>query len=796
MRFGILSLLFFWTLPLFGQFTLTGTILNGNQEAVGFSNVLILNEKDVLVKGSVADLHGQFSISNLPEGNYKLKVTAISYQDFEQQLQLDEHLDLHPITLTSDAVALDELTVTAQKVAYTLLPDRTVVNVASLPTAAGGNALELLEKSPSVQLDRINGKIALLGRDDVIVTINGKRTRLDGNDLIQYLSTLPAANIESIELINNPPASFDAEGTGGVINIVIKNYEANGLNGTVNLYTGYGERAKYGGTASFHFKQQQLNVYGDASTSQDYTNQNSDILSSIQFTEGLLGSEQYSLRPAYIGNYHAKLGFAYAFTSKTNIDVFGAFARRRWELEAETATNYSGDLLNIRRDFLTSDETNTSNQYTFSSRINHQFSTDHKLSLDYDYLNFNIVNPTGYTLQNFDATDALISQEAFDSFKETPFDFQVARLDYTGGFLPNWKVETGLKMTLSQVQNNTGLLNATGQLEEDNLFTDQIVLDEQIYAAYVSLDGQLYQRLRFSGGLRYEYSALDLQTKETTIDRQISRLFPSLSLSQQFSEMSRLTLAYRERISRPGFQNLAPAFFFLNAFTVLTGNVQAQPNINRTFELTWNHKSLFVALSYSRDNNPIAFFIQTLENDSENLLFIAANNFRNRRQVGLNLGFPITFNRIWSSRYSFGSYWRKDEIEYPEEILIKAHPFFNVDLTQTVQLNKNWSFELSGKWNSRVYRAILAQRGQLQLNLGVQKKWKASSIGLSWTDMLNSGSFFGFQADLPSQGIEYDWNYDLEGSIVRLSYTYNIGAKPNKKGRNSGATEVINRVNQ
>ncbi|MEM6724898.1 MAG: outer membrane beta-barrel family protein, partial [Bacteroidota bacterium] len=535
---------------------------------------------------------------------------------------------------------------------------------------------------------------------------------------------------------------------------------------------------------------------GDVSTSQDYTNQNSDILSSIQFSDGILSSDQRSLRPAYIGNYQAKLGFAYAFSAHTSVDIFGAFARRRWELEAETTTDYTGDLFNIRRDFLTSDETNTSNQYNFSSRIDHQFANDHKLSFNYDYLNFNIINPTSYTLQNFDATDELISSEAFNSAKETPFDFHVARLDYKGQISEALNFETGLKMTRSNVQNSTGLVNEDGSPDEDNLFTDQILLDEQIYAAYLSFDGQVSDQFSYSGGLRYEHSSLDLQTSETTIDRQLSRLFPSLSASYHFSDVSRLTLAYRERIDRPGFQNLAPAFFFLNAFTVLTGNVQAQPNINRTVELTLNHRSFFAALSYSRDSNPIAFFTQPFESETERLLLIAANNFMDRQQVGLNLGFPITFNRIWSSRYSFGSYWRSDRIAYPNETLVEAHPFFNVDIAQTVQLPKDWSAEWSGKWNSRVYRAILAQQGLFQMNLGIQKKMKASTFGLSWTDILNSGSFFGLQADLPSQGILYDWNYDLEGSIIRLSYTYQIGAKPNKKGRSSGATDVLNRVNQ
>lgn len=182
-----------------------------------------------------------------------------------------------------------------------------------------------------MQVDRVSSDVSLLGRNNVLVFINNKRARLDGNELLQYLSSIPAANIVSLELINNPPASYDADGTGGVINIVLKNYEADGFNGSVNLFGGYGQRGKYGGGLLFNYKVGKLNLYGDASTSQDYTFQNSDIVSSIQFDNGLLATDQRSTRPAYLGNYNGKLGLTYSLNTNTSIDVFGSY----WQLLAK-----------------------------------------------------------------------------------------------------------------------------------------------------------------------------------------------------------------------------------------------------------------------------------------------------------------------------------------------------------------------------------------------------------------------------------------------------------------------------
>ncbi|MEM8523603.1 MAG: TonB-dependent receptor [Bacteroidota bacterium] len=793
-RLQMIVTLLMISFSLVAQHTLQANIQDENGAPLMFANVLLLSETDELIKGEVTDGEGKFITKDIPSGNYTLSISAIGYDDFRQAIELTEDLNLGILTVAQSNIALKEFTVSAQKAAFVRKADRTVVNVASLPTAAGGNALELLEKSPSVRVDRVSSEVSLLGRNGVLVFLNGKRSRLDGNDLMQYLATIPASNIVSLELINNPPASYDADGTGGVINIVLKNYEADGFNGSTNLFGGYGIGAKYGGGLGFNYKSGKLNVYGDASTSQDYTAQNSEIISSIVFNDGLLATNQQSERPVYLGNYNGKLGLSYDLTKRTTLDIFGSYSRRRWEMSATTTTDYQGEISPIQNDRLTGEETNTTNQYNWSARIQHQLENGHTLSADYDYLNFNIINPTDYRLQNFKEIGSELSIEDFKTEKETPFDFHVGRLDYKGSFNEAIHFEAGIKATLSEVENNTSLRNENGTPSSNPLFTDQMDLAEQIYAAYLSVNGQLGESYSFTGGIRYEYSNLELSANQGDIDRQISRLFPSLSLTRNFSEVSRLTISYRERIARPGFQNLAPAFFFLNPYTVLTGNIQALPNINRTAELTLNHQTLFASLSYSNDGAPIVRFAVPQLNQADNLLLLISDNIENRQQIGLNIGFPIEWTRFWNSRYTIGSYWRSDEVRFGEETITESNPFLSVDIAQNFQLPKDWSMELSGRWNSRTWQGTIAQPQQTFINFGIQKKFKNSMVGLSWTDIFDTGSFLGFINDLPQQGILYDWHYDIEGSIVRLSYSYNFGGQL-RQARQSGAKDVLERVN-
>ncbi|MEM1216338.1 MAG: outer membrane beta-barrel protein [Bacteroidota bacterium] len=795
MRFLLLLLLLFGgSSAAFTQNNINGTLQDDAGQPVPFGNVILTGGTQDFFRGEVADLDGKFLLTNLPAGEYVLTVSAIGFQDTQRTILIDGDQNLGIITIATDAIALEEVTVTAQKVAFQRQADRTIVNVGSLPTAAGGNALELLERSPTVNVDRVSSDISLLGRNNVMVYINGKRTRLTGNELVQYLASIPAASIASLELINNPPVSYDADGTGGVVNIVLKNYESDGLNGSVSAFAGYGQRGKYGGAAVFNYQRGRWNVYGDLSNAQDYTFQNSDITSSIQFDNGIVEAVQDSYRPAFLSNSSVKLGTAYVLGDKTTVDIFGAYARRRWELtDAETRTTYAGELAPFPTDLLAGDETNTTNQYTLSTHLQHRLAKQHALSFDYDYLNFNIVNPTAYQLTNFDTEGVAMTNESFTTRKETPFDFHVARSDY------QWegeklRIEAGVKATFSSAANTTLLNNGQQDPALEELFTDETQLSERIYAAYYSLRGQWGEHLSYTGGLRYEYYDLELAASRADLDRTISRVFPSVSLTHTISPSSQLTLAYRERISRPGFGDLAPAFFFFNPYTVLAGNIQVMPNINRTSELTFNHQRLFIALSYSLDDAPLVQYAIPQLNQAENLLLLLSDNIDQRQQLGLNVSFPFRFSDVWSSNYQIGSYWRRDEMTFGEVKNVISNPFLSIDVAQNFELPKQWYVALSGRWNSTTYRGTISQPAQSFVHLGVQKKLSNSTVGLSWTDIFNTGSFLGFNNNLAELGIAYEWLYDLEGSILKLSYSYQFGGRKVKQQRGSGATEVLQRT--
>ena len=781
-------------LTAFSQYQLVGSVKDQNGEILPFATVMLLNSANELVKGEVADAGGSFVVVDIDSGEYLISITSVGYEGFQKSLTLTTDHDLQDIILEETSELLEEIVVSASRPAYVKKPDRAIVNVSSLPSAAGGNLLELIEKSPSVQIDRVSGNVSLLGRDGVVIAINGKVNRLEGNDLLQYLASLPSDNIESIELINNPPASFDAEGNGGVVNIIIKNYDGEGLNGRVNSFVGYGERGKYGASFNFNYQKGKTNIYGDGATSQDYTNQNSDIYSSIDFEDGTLTSDQRGERPAFLGNHQLKLGLNQQLLKKTSIDVFGAYSQRQWTLESLTNSTYSGDQLSIARDELRGSETNSTHQYTLSSLLSHVLSEGHEISASYDYLAFQNVNPTNYNLRNFDFNNDEISSDVFRSRKETPYTFHVVRTDYRGNIKNGLAFETGVKATISNVENRTQLLDENGVAIEDGLFTDAMTLDESIYAAYASLNGHLGNEISFNAGVRYEYSELELVSALGNVDRNLSRFFPTVNLSRKIQEETSIALSYRERIDRPGFQSLAPSFFFFNPFTVYTGNIQALPNTSKTIESTFNHQGMALSISYSSGKNPLSF-AQPLVDQERSLLLLRADNINSRSQWGLNLSFPIDFTTFWTSTYNFGAYHRIDEVRLQEVMLSESNTFYNVNISQRLQLRKGWSFEVNGAWNSEFYVGTIRQPARTTFNLGLEKEFGNNArLGFSWTDMFDNGSYLGLRNNLENQGLFYDWEYEFEGNIFRLSFSVPLNGKQSKSSRNSNATEILRRA--
>ncbi|MEL6867407.1 MAG: TonB-dependent receptor, partial [Bacteroidota bacterium] len=646
------------------QNQIRGQITNINGDALEFANILLFTAMDSsFVKGAISDWEGQFVLENLEDGRYYLQTSLLAYADFQSEvIQLPTaEMPFLQISLSENAQLLEAVDVVAKKPLFEQQIDRTVVNVQNSITASGATALDILQRSPGIDIDQMSGAIVMQGKQGVVVMINGKRQRMEARALLQWLQSMPADNIEKIELITSPPASYDAEGDAGIINIQTVKQEAEGFNLHTTLNAAYGVRAKYGGSFNANFRSRRWNAFADFSINHNFSQEDNQISRTNVFGEQITQVDLYSSRPTFTSLSSGRIGLDYDLSAKTTLGVLWQGNRRHWEMEATTNTTISDNSADDFRTFLEADEVNDWENWMANFSIRHQWSDRNQLSLDLDYLAYEDSNPVDYREVFSDLDGGSLGEQNFRSNKSTPIDFWVMRLDDRHQFSDQLQTQFGLKGTLSQFTNEVSVSRLEGRdWTFDPDFTDRYEMGEQIGAAYVSMDYQPNERWQAKAGLRYEYYNSDLSSEKEgdILVQSFGRLFPSLFLSYQVNDNNQIQLSYNERISRPAFNDIAPAFFFWGYNTIMAGNPTIRPTISRRLSFSLRNKSALLTAQISHDKYPIAFQPETLE--EENLLLIKGVNMEDRQTAMLSFNSPIAIRSWWEARINAAAYWRRE----------------------------------------------------------------------------------------------------------------------------------------
>lgn len=779
-----------------------GKVTDAKNESVPFANVLLLNPTtNSLVKGVVTNDKGSFIIQNIKPGVYQLKVSMIGFKTFViPKVNVSSEKPLPPlqVTLAEHRETLEAVTVTAQKPLLEQRIDRTIVNVQSSIIAKGSDILTILERSPGIEVDRINGQIQMQGKAGVLVMLDGKIMRMEMAGLIQLLQGMNSDNVESIELITAPPASFDAEGNAGIINIVTKKQQAEGLNLIVNANTAYGLRPKYGGSVNLNIRQNKFNFFADLSGNYSLVRQDVTIDRQNTYNGVVTNTHILALRPAESGLYNYRAGIDYDISRRTTVGVlFGGYIRT-WAMDTDIRAQVED---NTGQSFVPSTdafERNDWQHWMVNFNFRHQFANKSRLSFDVDYLHFFEQNPVDYTEVITDSDGNTLDARDFISRKITPIEFKVAKLDYTQSLSPAIELSTGLKGSLSSFTNDLQLANLENNLWiDDPRFTGVYRLQEQLGAIYSSLDFKPQGKLSFKAGLRLEYYNSDLtsNTEGDILLQNYLRVFPSAYLSYQVSKNQRFQLSYTERITRPSIRNIAPAFMVWGYNTILGGNPDIRPTISRRINSSYQWGSFLLQLQFTDDDNALTYQPEVFAED--NLMLTRATNMPDLKTAMIGINFPITITKWWESRYSVSAYWQRLQPRVEGKPIIYTNAYVRANLTQTFKLPQQWAIELSAQANSSRRVGVGSIPQQASFNLGLKKSFSSRfSMALSWTDMFNIGSFYKFRINEPSVNMMYDWTYDIEGNLFRINLTYKFGNMKLRKAksRSTGSEEERRRT--
>ena len=373
------------------------------------------------------------------------------------------------------------------------------------------------------------------------------------------------------------------------------------------------------------------------------------------------------------------------------------------------------------------------------------------------------------------------------------------KIDYIKPLSEKWKIETGVKGSLSGFINDIRLATlANGQYEDDPRFTDIYHLEEKLGAVYSSVDFQASPRLSLKAGLRYEYYDSDLtaQAEGPILLQSYGRVFPSAFLNYSISETQQVTFSYSKRIARPSIRRIAPAFGYWGYNTILGGNPDIRPTFSHRWNISYRYKTVLLQLQFSDDDDALTFQPTIFAED--NLVLTRSVNMPDKKTAMVALNAPVQFTPWWESRWAASAYWFRLQPLFEGQIRTFTAWYTTATVIQNFHLPKGFSIELAAKLYSDRRNGLGVVPAKALLDLGLKKTISSKfSLAFTCSDLFNWGSFYAIQFDEPDLNIVYDWIYDTEGNVFRLSFSYKLGNVEVKrnKSRATGSEEERGRMN-
>ena len=783
------------------EYAITGDVKMSNGDPLSFANILILKPADSsLVEGSIANENGAYRFSSVPTGNYIIMASLVGFEStYSPEFNLNADLKMETLVLQEEQ--LEEVQVQGTKPLYQQKIDRLVINVENSIVSAGSSALEILERSPGVLVNRQSNSISIVGKEGVVVMINGKNSYVPISSLIQMLEGMSADNIVSIELITTPPANLDAEGNAGYINIVLKERTDVGLNGSISLAAGYSNAFVTTNSINFNYRKGKFNLFGNYSFSLNETDQIFKV--SRQYTEDgdRIGSSTFSDRDARQRNHNLRTGLDYQVSDKTIMGVLFTGYSNRWTMNAQNENINTRN--GIPESYINLDnyELNYWKHFGANFNISHEFTEDKSLDFNLDYLYYKDDNPNDYLNSYFDENQIFESDSIARSTKLTPIKTFVGALDYSTKPNEKFKLETGLKLTTSNFENDVAVEDLIdNNWIEDPTLTNKSNLDESIYAGYISAEYSITEKTGAKLGLRYEYtnSELDTDTQGRVVDRQYGELFPTIYFSHSFNDTLSMNLSYSRRITRPTFNNLAPFVILFDPNTFISGNASLQPAISNAVRYSVNYKSAVFSLEYTNEDSSIANFQERLDEETGRLIF-EASNLDYTKTFGVSFGFPWKIASWWRTQNNFTYIRQKVRGFYYEDPIELSLGNFSFNISNSYNISENWSAELSGFYTSEGFFGTAKYDAFYRVDSGVSKKFGENGGTLKFTvrDIFDSFEFSG-GTDIPEQDLRTRNFFDFSARTFLLTYTRNFGNRKLKSSRNreTGAEEERRRVSE
>lgn len=814
-----------------------GKIVDGANKGIEAASVVLVTTKmdtatkkpkEVVVGGMLTTNTGDFSVENVPLfGRYKLKITGIGYKEIEKQVAFDMpnrnnmsngdpsamlgalDKDLGNIKLEVDNQILSNVTVTASKPLLQLGIDRKVFNVEKNIVSAGGSAVDVMKNVPSLNVD-IDGNVTLRNAAPQIF-VDGRPTNLT-------LDQIPADAIESVEIITNPSAKFDASGgTAGILNIVMKKNRRIGYSG--NLRANVDSRGRVGSGGDINIRQNKINFFASINYNQRKS------IGSGTTTRNTLGSkpnnslqnDESTMKGAF---GFGRVGIDYFIDNRNTLTLTQSFMRANMN-PTSMSSIYTDSTSNQSFDNLQERESDSHNQFrnrSSQASFKHNFpKAGHEWTVDATYNKGKNENNNTITSNYFDLPGNVFNrtyvQQQFGSGNNENL---IVQTDYSNPLTDKSKLELGARTSVRKVNSGTDYYFVDGNGFKVPIAAQNIIYNsrDQVYAAYATYSSKV-KNFGYQLGLRAESSKYEgeLVNKGETfdIDFPIS-LFPSVFLSQKINDNSDLQLNYSRRINRPGFWQLFPFVDISDSLNISHGNPALKPEFTNSFELsyskTFKNRDNFIASIYFKNtNNLITRFLQPEYVDAyQDTMLVSSYVNANKSYVsGLELTSRNKITKFWDLTSNFNLFTAKINLDNqpdPDQFVS-----YFIKINNSIRLPKNFSLQISGDYQSKIISSpggngggfggggsrggygggmggmfgggMSASQGYIRPNYGVDAairfdflKEKRASLSLNVNDIFRTRKY---DAHTASSFFIQDAQRRRDAQVLRLNFNWRFG---------------------
>ena len=805
-RFIIFFLLCLCAYTGWAQGIVKGKILDRQKsEPLGFVNIKVTEQgSDKFVGGGITDAGGNFNVSGLKDGKYTLSLTFMGYKDVTRQFEITptkRDVQFKLLYMAEDAKQLNEVTVTGQRATMKLEVDRKSFDVGQLISNAGQSASDVLDNVPSIEVDN-DGNVSLRGNSSVEVWINGKASGLTSDNRAQILQQLPAESIDRIEVIDNPSAKFSAEGSAGIINIVLKKDRKAGYYGSVQA----GGDTRGGANTSFNvnYNSRLIDSYINlgyrhrANTGHMESQQTSDTYNQTYDSD----SKQRG------NNFFTRAGVTLHATTKDDFSLSGMLMHGGGNSHSYTPYIYTAvanGLNNYQLDRINRSRTGMDMRYgEFNYR--HSFNDKHFIDFTADLSSWKMNGDNWYQ----DSTVVVGIDDVTYSYQYRPQYINNHRkelkLEYENQVTKNFKIEAGYNGNFSRentpqesYMDNTSFDGTNAS--EDKLFFNRFIYKQDLHAFYTTLSYK-FGALSLMGGLRGEYWRVntesytweqehDASLREQPFKKDYFQLFPSVFMSWQMTETQQLQLNYTRRLRRPWGGQLNSFRDTRDATTVSFGNPYLTPEFSNSFSLNylkqWNDHSLLVSAYY----RPTTDVIQRIsyKNKEDGLFYQTSMNVAKSVSTGLEMTVKNKLWRILDLTTSANAYYYRlngfsYDIDGQTVTGNSDHNFtWNTRMTSSLMLPYDISIQTTGRYTARQVITQGYRKANYSIDFGARKNFfnKMFTLSVNCRDLLDSRRFETF-----TSGPNFTRHQINRrgGRRMSMTLTWNFGNMKQKKRPN------------